>query len=171
MIKPKRISPKRLAGSRYLGTKRFIFSSPRHLPVCAFALNRDDQHKRSIPIGPKSYGRPRMYLGIYSWQNSKQDLCATRNASRKWLITNFNPQKSCLLNRQKHPSPHPVIPSACLAPARLAVIAGRTWLMPAKLLSPNLPPTLRLRKRSPQWKLCLRRLVPWRLSALIRGRR
>ena len=34
--------------------------------------------------------------------------------------------------------------------------------MLAKLLSPNPPPTLRLRKRSPQWKLCLRRLVPWR---------
>ena len=73
-------------------------------------------------------------LGIYSRQNSKQDLCATRNASRKWLTINFNPQKSCLLNRQKHPSPHPVIPSVCLAPARLAVIAGRIWLMPAQTL-------------------------------------
>src|SRR5580765_5020538 len=103
MIRPKRISPKRLAGSRYLGTKRFIFSSPRHLSVWAFALNRDDQHKRSIAIGPKSYGRPRMYLGIYSWQNSKQDLCAHKK--RISLITNFNPPKSCLLNRQKHPSP------------------------------------------------------------------
>jgi hypothetical protein len=39
MIKPNRISLNRLAGSRYLRTKRFIFSSPRHLPGCAFALN------------------------------------------------------------------------------------------------------------------------------------
>jgi len=29
MIRPNRISPNRLAESRYLGTKRFIFSSPR----------------------------------------------------------------------------------------------------------------------------------------------
>src|SRR6476646_6137390 len=81
MIKPKRISPRRLAGSRYLGTKRFIFSSLRHLPVLAFAVDGDEQHDRFIAIGPKSYGRPGMYPGIYSLQNSKQDLCATRNAS------------------------------------------------------------------------------------------
>src|SRR6188472_1118256 len=65
MIKPKRISPKRLAGSRYLGTKRFIFSWPRHLSVWASALDRDEQHERSIAIGPKSYGRRGMYPGIF----------------------------------------------------------------------------------------------------------
>ena len=47
-------------------------------------------------------------------QNSKQDLCATRNGPRKWLTINSPNKNHALLNRQKHPSPHPVIPSVCL---------------------------------------------------------
>jgi len=78
-------------------------------------------------------------------------------------------QKLCPLNHQKHPSPN--LPSACLAPERLVVIAGKSWLMPVRLLSPNLPPALPLRKLSLLWMLCSRRSLPWRLSALIQERR
>jgi hypothetical protein len=42
-----------------------------------------------MAIGPKSYSVLHRKLGIYSWrQNSKQDLCATKNGSRKWLTIN-----------------------------------------------------------------------------------
>ncbi len=42
-----------------------------------------------MAIGPKSHSVLHRILGIYSRrQNSKQDLCATRNGPRKWLTIN-----------------------------------------------------------------------------------
>src|SRR6266480_5412008 len=74
----------------------------------------------------------------------------------------------CPLNRPKQPSPRPVIPSACLAPARRAVIAGRSWLMPPRPLSPNPPPVLQRRKRSRPWNLSSHHSALLRPSVLTR---
>src|SRR5438874_7067650 len=68
-------------------------------------------------------------------------------------LTNFPiTLQLCPLNRPKQPGPRPVIPSACLAPARLAVIAGRNWPTRVRPLSRNPPRALPPRKRSPPWK-------------------
>src|SRR5438105_15660661 len=76
----------------------------------------------------------------------------------------------CPLHRQKQPSPRPVIPSVCLALARLAVIAGRNWPTRARPLSRNPPPVPPPRKRSPPWKLFSHLSALSRPSALIRGK-
>src|SRR5438552_9754583 len=74
------------------------------------------------------------------------------------------------LHRQKQPIPRPVIPSVCLALARLAVIAGRNWPTRARPLSRNPPPAPPPRKRSPPWKLFSHLSALSRPSALIRGK-
>src|SRR5205807_10204814 len=76
----------------------------------------------------------------------------------------------CPLHRQKQPRPRPVIPSVCLALARLAVIAGRNWPTRARPLSRNPPPAPPPRKRSPPWKLFSHLSALSRPSALIRGK-
>src|SRR6266513_5780709 len=68
----------------------------------------------------------------------------------------ITPQQ-CPLHRQKQPSPHPVTRSACLAPARLAAIAGRSWRTPPRPLLRKPPPALRPRKPSRLWRLSSRR--------------
>src|SRR5207248_5074944 len=74
------------------------------------------------------------------------------------------------LNRPKQPGPRPVIPSACLAPARLAVIAGRNWPTRVRPLSRNPPPALRRRKPSRLWRLFSHLSALSRPSALTQGR-
>src|SRR5437764_11832765 len=58
----------------------------------------------------------------------------------------------CPLHRPKQQGPRPVIPSVCLALARLAVIAGRNWSTRARPFSGNPPPPLPPRKPSQPWK-------------------
>src|SRR5947207_10209943 len=72
-------------------------------------------------------------------------------------VTNYPITPQCPLHRQKQPSPHPVTRSACLAPATLAAIAGRSWHTPPRPLLRKPPPALRPRKPSRLWRLSSRR--------------
>src|SRR5204863_9425480 len=68
-------------------------------------------------------------------------------------VTSHPITPQCPLHRQKQPSPHPVTRSACLAPARLAAIAGRRWRARARPLLHKPPPALRPRKDSRPWRI------------------